>query len=403
MRVGLGITGGIAAYKAADLLRVLQDRGLEVQVVMTRAAQEFVLPLTFAALSGLKVITRMFENRGEDAAGQSTIEHISVAQEISALVVVPATADVIAKIAHGIAEDFLTTLALATRAPLIVAPAMNVNMWEHPAVQSNISILRNRGVRIVEPGTGYLACGMKGFGRLAEVEEIAQAVFLSLGLGDDLQNEMLLVTAGPTHEQLDPVRYLSNQSSGKMGFALADAARRRGGRVVLVSGPVHLQPPAAVEYVAVKTAEQMAEAVLKHLPRATAVVMAAAVADFQPDAEQPHKIKRRGHDLTIKLKPTRDILAEVCAHRRSDQIVVGFAAETDHLIENACAKLKAKRLHFIVANDVTEEGAGFGVDTNIATLFFADGRREVLPQMAKFDLANRVLDEVIRARQAVAS
>jgi phosphopantothenoylcysteine decarboxylase / phosphopantothenate---cysteine ligase len=401
MRVGLAVTGGIAAYKAADLLRLLQDRGLDVQVIMTKAAQEFITPLTFASLSGNRVITGMFENP-VDVSGKSAIEHISVAQEIDALAIAPATADVIAKMAHGIADDFLTTLVLATRTPIIVAPAMNVNMWEHAATQQNISTLRARGVQVVEPKAGYLACGMNGAGRLAEPQEIANRIFQVLHLRDDFDQETILVTAGPTHEPLDPVRYLGNRSSGKMGYALAEAARRRGARVILVSGPVYLQPP-AVECVRVETATQMAEAVLQHLPEVTAIIMAAAVADFQADEPLARKMKRREQELTIKLKPSPDILSEVCKQRRSDQVVVGFAAETDHLVENASAKIQANALNFIVANDVTQKGAGFGVDTNIATLIFSDGRCESLPQMTKFDLANRVLDEVIALRKAVAS
>jgi phosphopantothenoylcysteine decarboxylase/phosphopantothenate--cysteine ligase len=403
MRVGLGVTGGIAAYKAADLLRLLQDRGLEVQVIMTRAAQEFVTPLTFAALSGRRVITGMFGNVADTASAESAIEHIAVGQEIDLLVIAPATADVIAKMAHGIADDFLTTLVLATRAPIVVAPAMNVNMWQHAATKDNVSTLRGRGIQVIEPGAGYLACGMTGAGRLAELQEIAQAVFQTLHLRDDLQQETLLVTAGPTHEPLDPVRYFGNRSSGKMGFALAEAGRRRGGRIMLISGPASADPPAGIEAIRVQTAKQMADAVFRHLPEATTVVMAAAVADFQVDSALAHKIKRQDHGLTIQLKPTRDILSEVCRQRRPDQIVVGFAAETDHLIENASAKLKAKNLHLIVANDVTQEGAGFGGDTNIATLIFPDGRRESLPKMTKFDLANRVWDEVVGLRKAETS
>ncbi|HTV55758.1 MAG TPA: bifunctional phosphopantothenoylcysteine decarboxylase/phosphopantothenate--cysteine ligase CoaBC [Terriglobia bacterium] len=403
MRVGLGVTGGIAAYKAADLLRLLQDRGLDVQVIMTAAAREFVTPLTFAALSGRKVITDVFETSGENASGQNTIEHISVAQEIDVLVIAPATADVIAKMAHGIADDFLTTLVLATRAPVIVAPAMNVRMWEHAATQANISALRTRGLQVVDPGSGYLACGMTGAGRLADVQEIANAVFHTLCLRDDFRDETVLVTAGPTREPIDPVRYLGNRSSGKMGYAVAKAAQRRGARVILISGPVQLQPPPAVTYVQVETTVEMAEAVFRVLPDATAIVMTAAVADFQSGEAIPSKMKRRDQPIVIKLKPTPDILSEICKKRRSGQIIVGFAAETDHLVENALAKLRANPLNFIVANDVTQPGAGFDVDTNIATLMFPDGRRESLPQITKFDLANRVLDEVIGLRQAVES
>ena len=286
MRVALGVTGGIAAYKAAELLRVLQDKGVEVQVVMTRHAGAFVRPLTFAALSGRKVITEMFGEGGTEANVESAIEHIAVAQSIEALVIAPATANVMAKLAHGVADDFLTTLCLATKAPVIVAPAMNVNMWEHAATRQNVETLRARGVRVVEPDEGYLACGMTGAGRLASVEAIARTVFATLGLRDDLQGETLLVTAGPTEEPLDAVRFLSNRSSGKMGYALAEAGRRRGARVVLVSGPTNLDPPAGVTLARVSTAEEMAGAVVANLDAATVVLMAAAVADFRP-AERP--------------------------------------------------------------------------------------------------------------------
>lgn len=398
MRVGLGVTGGIAAYKAAELLRLLQDRGLEVQVIMTRSAQEFITPLTFASLSGRKVITEMFSN-AEGGSGEASIEHIAAAQEIGALVIAPATAGFLAKLAHGIADDFLTTLALATRAPIIVAPSMNVNMFENAATRANLSILREREFQVIEPQAGYLACGMRGPGRLADPPEIAQAVFKALRLREDLRSENLLVTAGPTHEPIDPVRFLGNRSSGKMGYALVDAGRRRGARVTLVSGPARLDAPADAAYIQVQTAEQMAKAVLEILPSATAVVMAAAVADFQAEEAAPQKIKRDGQPLTLKLKPTRDILSEVCSQRQPDQIVVGFAAETDHVIENASAKLRAKHLDLMVANDVTQAGAGFDTDTNIATLIFPDGREESLPQMSKLDLADRVWDEVAIIRR----
>ncbi len=399
MRIALGVSGGIAAYKAAELLRLLQDRGLEIQVVMTRAAQEFVTPLTFAALSGRRVITGMFENPGEALPGESAIEHIAVAQGAEAVVIAPATADVLARLAHGIADDFLTTLALATRAPVIVAPSMNVNMWEHPATQANMAVLRERGVQVVEPGAGYLACGTTGSGRMAEVLEIAESVFRALHLRDDFENETLLVTAGPTHEPLDPVRYLGNRSSGKMGFAFAQAGLRRRGRVLLVSGPTHLEAPSGINVARVETAGQMAEAVLEWLPQATVVIMTAAVADFQATSVVGHKIKKQDGTLTLQLRPTRDILSEVRSQRRPGQCVVGFAAETDHVLENAAAKLHSKSLDLIVANDVTQEGAGFAVDTNIATILFPDGRREALPQMTKLQLADRVLDAVAELRK----
>jgi phosphopantothenoylcysteine decarboxylase / phosphopantothenate---cysteine ligase len=400
MRVALGVTGGIAAYKAAELLRLLEERGLEVQVVMTRSAREFVAPLTFAALSGRKVITEMFgETAGAGANVESAIEHIAVAQSIDALVIAPATADVLAKMAHGIADDFLTTLVLATKAPVIVAPAMNVNMWENPATQENLEVLRRRRVRVVDPEPGYLACGMTGQGRLASVEAIAHAVVETLGLKDDLRGETVLVTAGPTEEPLDAVRYLSNRSSGKMGYAVAEAARRRGARVILVSGPSRLDPPEGVEVERVRTADAMAAAVLGRLEESSIVVMAAAVADFRPAEFQAQKLSK--HELSeLKLARTPDILAEIALRRRAGQLVVGFAAETGHVLEKASAKLAAKRLDLMVANDVTQEGAGFEVDTNIVTLLFPGGRAKPLEKMSKFDVAQRILDEVVELRSA---
>jgi phosphopantothenoylcysteine decarboxylase/phosphopantothenate--cysteine ligase len=399
MKVALGITGGIAAYKAAELLRVLQDKGVEVQAVMTRHAGEFVRPLTFAALTGRKVITEMFGEAGGEANVESAIEHIAVAQSIEALVIAPATANVLAKLAHGIADDFLTTLALATKAPVIVAPAMNVNMWEHAATQQNVAALRARGVTVVDPDEGYLACGMTGAGRLASVMAIASVVFATLGLRDDLQGETLLVTAGPTEEPLDAVRYISNRSSGKMGYAIAEAGRRRGARVILVSGPTSIEPPAGVEIERVQTAEEMANSVIARLPESTAVVMAAAVADFQAVEVALQKIKKRQGLPSISLKPTRDILREISRRRRENQIVFGFAAETERLLENAAQKLRRKRLDLIVANEVTREGAGFDVDTNIVTLLRADGSTIRLEKMPKFDVANRILDEVVELRK----
>ena len=286
MKIALGVSGGIAAYKAAEIVRLLQDRGIRVQVVMTRAAQEFVRPLTFAALSGEKVITDLFGSSSEDAQAnvESAIEHIAIAQAIDALVVVPATADVLAKFAQGIANDFLSTLYLATTAPVVVAPAMNVNMWNHAATQSNVGILRKRGVRIVEPGSGYLACGMTGAGRLAENETIVAAVMEALGATQDLAGETVLVTAGPTREKIDPVRYLTNRSSGRMGYAIAEAALRRGARVLLVSGPTAIAAPDAAETTRVETAEEMLAAVVKLLPESTVIIKTAAVADFQAES-----------------------------------------------------------------------------------------------------------------------
>jgi phosphopantothenoylcysteine decarboxylase / phosphopantothenate---cysteine ligase len=303
MKIALGVSGGIAAYKAAEIVRQLQERGLQVQVIMTAAAQEFVRPLTFAALSGEKVITSMFGSSAEQpgspkrrfcASTDSAVEHISVAQSIDCLLVAPATADVIAKFAQGIANDFLSTLYLATTAPVIIAPAMNVNMWEHPATQANLEILRRRGVHIVEPGSGYLACGMVGAGRLAEPEQIVAATLERLGIAQDFVGETVLITAGPTHEPIDPVRYLGNRSSGKMGYALAEAALRRGAKVILVSGPTALQPPGAAETIFVETAQQMRTAVLDRWEQAGFIIMAAAVADYHVKNTASEKIKRNG-------------------------------------------------------------------------------------------------------------
>jgi phosphopantothenoylcysteine decarboxylase / phosphopantothenate---cysteine ligase len=407
MRIALGVSGGVAAYKAAELVRRLQQEHIDVQVVMTRAAQEFITPLTFAALSGEKVITDLFpaaESTGS-ANIESAIEHIAVAQRIDALVIAPATANILAKLARGIADDFLTTLYLATTAPVIVAPAMNVNMWEHAATQENIQMLRARGVHVVAPDEGYLACGMTGAGRLAGVEAIAQAVTAVLGIRHDLAGETVLITAGPTCEDVDPVRFLTNRSSGRMGYALADAAAHRGARVVLVSGPTALSGPANVERIDVRSAEDMRRAVLAELPQATIVIMAAAVADYRPISREPNKIKRGGQHLHLELEPTPDILAEVAREKSratsgpaSQRVIVGFAAETDHVAEHARHKLAEKAADLIVANDVTAEGAGFDHDTNIVTLFSRDGRDVALPKLGKSAVAQRILDEVLRLR-----
>lgn len=400
MRIALGVTGGIAAYKAAEVLRLLQDRDLDVQVIMTDSACKFITPLTFASLSGHKVITDLFE--GSEPNLESSIEHIAVAQGIDALVIAPATADVLARMAQGIANDFLTTLYLATQAPVIVAPSMNVNMWDHAATQANLATLRERGVVVVEPDAGYLACGMTGTGRLRDPEIIAQAVFHALGLTDDMKGETLLVTAGPTHEPLDAVRHLANRSSGKMGYALAEAGRRRGARVLLVSGPTHLDAPTGVSIERVETAGEMAEAVIKKLDEASVIVMAAAVADYQAESIAPEKIKKSNGSLTLRLKPTRDILSEIAAHRRPGQFVAGFAAETENVVENAAAKLAAKQLDLMVANDVTRDGAGFDADTNIVTLLFPDGRRKHLEKASKLAIARQVLDEIVALRKTQA-
>ena len=400
MKIALGVSGCIAAYKAAELVRQLQQEGLGVQVVMTRHAQEFIRPLTFAALTGEKVITEMFEAGGGAPANlESAIEHIGVALEIDALLIAPATANVIGKLANGIADDFLTTLYLATKAPLILAPAMNVQMWEHPTVQANLQRLRERGAVVVEPDEGYLACGMTGPGRLASSEAILAQVRAVLGLKRDLTAETVLVTAGPTCEDIDPVRTLTNRSSGRMGYAMAEAARRRGARVILVSGPTALEPPAAVEVENVRTTEEMRRAVQAHLAEASVVIKTAAVVDFRPAEVAKQKIKRGRGPLTLTLQPTADLLEEIAAAPGS-RLVVGFAAETENVVENARAKLKAKKLDLVVANDVTQNGAGFDVDTNIVTLLTRDGREIPLAKMSKQAVAHRILDEVARLRGA---
>jgi phosphopantothenoylcysteine decarboxylase/phosphopantothenate--cysteine ligase len=404
MKIALGVTGGVAAYKAAELVRRLQQEKLDVQVVMTRAAQEFITPLTFAALTGQKVITDMF-SAGDAAPAnvESAIEHIAVAQRIDLLLVAPATADILGKFAHGIAEDFLGTLYLATKAPVVVAPAMNVNMWEHPATQENLAVLRARGVNVVDPDEGYLACGMTGAGRLAATETIARKVCDVLGLRHDLSGQTVLITAGPTCEDIDPVRFLTNRSSGKMGYALAEAASRRGARVVLVSGPTDLKIPDGVDWVPVRATEEMRRAVLDRARDANIVIMAAAVADYRAAAAQDKKMKRGEGSITLDLEPTPDILTELGRsashekgqHEKGSRVLVGFAAETDRVAENARDKLARKGADMIVANDVTQEGAGFDTDTNIVTIYTRDGNETALPKMTKFDVANRILDQIL--------
>jgi phosphopantothenoylcysteine decarboxylase / phosphopantothenate---cysteine ligase len=403
MKVALGVCGGIAAYKAAEICRLLQDRGMRVQVIMTRAAQEFVRPLTFAALSGEKVIADLFGAGAETPNIDSAVEHIAVAQAIDALVVAPATADAIAKFANGLADDFLSTLFLATNAPVVVAPAMNVNMWENAATQENVSRLKARGVRVVEPDAGYLACGMTGPGRLAANETVVAAVLEALGAAQDLATETVLITAGPTREKIDPVRYIGNRSSGRMGYALAEAALRRGARVLLVTGPVALKPPAAAEVVLVESAAEMRAAVLARASEATVVVKAAAVADFTLKSPAPHKMKRKG-DLALELQPTADILGELGAlkrseGRRSSQLLIGFAAETENVLEHAREKLRNKSLDAIVVNDVSQSGIGFDSDRNAVTIITSTEVIEV-PETSKWEVAHRVLDIVVRLRES---
>src|SRR6202795_1662552 len=398
MKIALGVSGGVAAYKAAEIVRLLQDRGIRVQVVMTPGARDLIRPLPLPPFPGEKMISDMFgSGSGADTANvESAIEHIAVAQSIDALAVVPATADVLARFAQGIANDSLSTLYLATTAPVVVAPAMNVNMWNHEATQANLEILRKRGVRIVEPGEGYLACGMTGEGRLAANETIVAAVLEALGASQDLAGETILVTAGPTREKIDPVRYLTNRSSGRMGYAIAEAALRRGARVLLVSGPTAIAAPGAAELTQVETAEEMLAAVLKLLPESTVVIKTAAVADFRPKAAAGQKIKRKD-EMKLELEPTADILAEV-ARRKSTQIVLGFAAETENVLENARKKLASKSLDAIVVNDVSREGIGFDSDRNAVTIISHSEVVEV-PETSKWEVAHRVLDQAVRLRK----
>jgi phosphopantothenoylcysteine decarboxylase / phosphopantothenate---cysteine ligase len=403
MRIALGVSGGIAAYKAAEILRLLQDRGVKAQVIMTRAAQEFVRPLPFAALSGEKVITEMFAREAGEPNVESAIEHIAVAERIEALLVAPATADILAKFAHGIADDFLSTLFLATRAPVIVAPAMNVNMWSNPATQENLATLRSRGVRVVAPGDGYLACGMVGPGRLAENESIVAATLAALGASQDFAGQTVLITAGPTREAIDPVRYISNRSSGKMGYALAQAAVRRGARVVLVSGPTSQKAPDGAELFQVESAAEMHQVVMERAPEADIIIKAAAVADYRPKKSSVQKLKR--HDFLregvqgyaqLDLEPTPDIAAELGA-RKQDQTVVGFAAETENVLENARKKLVSKGLDAIVANDVSQPGIGMDSDRNAVTIITAAEVVDV-PEAPKTEIAQRILDVILRLR-----
>jgi phosphopantothenoylcysteine decarboxylase / phosphopantothenate---cysteine ligase len=403
MRITLGVTGGIAAYKSAELVRRLQDEGHSIQVVMTRAAREFITPLTFAALSGQRVITDLFSNQpGGEGSLDSAIDHIAVAQRMDLLLVAPATADILAKFARGVADDFLSTMYLAVTAPVVLAPAMNVNMWQHPATQENVKALRARGVRIVDPSAGYLACGMIGAGRLAEQEEILKAVREVLGAEQDLAHETVLVTAGPTCEDIDPVRYLTNRSSGKMGYAVAEAAAWRGAKVMLVSGPTSLDVPQRVERIDVRSAEEMQRAVQEQFAGCTIAVFAAAVADYRPAQKAGRKIKREKESLTLQLEANPDILAGV-AREKGERLVIGFAAETEHVAENARKKLAQKNADIIVANDVSADGAGFDRDTNIVTMFSRDGRDLPLPKLSKTEVAQRILDEALRLRDVLKS
>jgi phosphopantothenoylcysteine decarboxylase / phosphopantothenate---cysteine ligase len=416
VKVTVGVCGGIAAYKSVELVRLLQDAGYDPHVVMTKAAEEFVRPLTFAAISGHKVITSLW---GEDAGAvseddESSIEHIYEAQTTKLLIVAPATADTLAKFAHGLADDFLSTMFLATTAPVIVAPAMNVNMWEHPATRANVETLRARGVKVIEPGSGYLACGMVGGGRLAEPAVIAAAIAETLTGGaandcvslaeknvahePDLAGETVLVTAGGTREAIDPVRFIGNRSSGRMGYAVAEAAQKRGACVILISAPTGLQEPAGVEIVRVVTADEMRSAVMKRLREATIVVMAAAVSDYRVRSVAAQKIKREAaRAVILELEATEDILREVVAQRVPGTIVVGFAAETEDALANGRAKLAGKGVDAVVVNDVSVEGIGFDAEQNAGSFLTRSGAVE-FPVMSKATMADRILDEVVKLR-----
>jgi phosphopantothenoylcysteine decarboxylase / phosphopantothenate---cysteine ligase len=407
MRVALGVGGGIAAYKAAELARALGERGCAVEVVMTDAAREFIQPLTFASLTGRRVITGLWAN--QDASGESVlssaVEHIRVAQDNEMLVVAPATANLIASFAHGIANDFLTTLYLAFTGTVVLAPAMNTNMWRHPATQENVRKLRERGHLIVEPDEGLLACGVVGPGRLAEPDRIADAV-IAAGNAEprrnDLSGETVVITAGPTQEPLDPVRYISNRSSGKMGYALAEAAAVRGANVVLVSGPVTLPEPQGVRVVQVETARQMRSAVLENLDAATIIIKAAAVADYHVAEIPKQKMKKTATRLSLELDPTPDILAEI-GQKKGDRLLIGFAAETQNLIEEARRKLKTKNCDMVVGNIVSRDDIGFGSDDNEVVLVLRTGEAVPVPRASKRKVADAILDQAQLLRLALHS
>jgi phosphopantothenoylcysteine decarboxylase/phosphopantothenate--cysteine ligase len=403
MNIALGVGGGIAAYKAAELARALMERGFTVEVVMTRAAEEFVRPLTFAALTGRKVLTHLFSAASAEDTLSSAIEHIRVARDNQVLVIAPATADLLAKFAHGLADDLLTTAYLAYTGPVVLAPAMNVNMWNHPATQRNLRVLRERGHIIVEPDDGALACGMVGPGRLAEPERIAAAVTAAASAEKpkrDLEGETILITAGPTREPLDAVRYVSNRSSGKMGYALAEEAMARGGRVILVSGPVNLAPPAGAELVSVQTALEMREAVMRHLSAATIVVKAAAVADYHLANPPAHKMKKTAARLSLELEPTSDILAEI-GKKKGDRLLIGFAAETENLVAEARRKLESKNCDMVVANLVSRTDTGFDSGQNEVVLVMRSGEAIPISRAPKRDIARRILDQILHLRLAL--
>ena len=386
--VVLGVTGGIACYKAVELVRILITAGFKVHVIMTRGATEFVTPLTFQTLSGNPVATETF-----NLTQESEIGHINLADAADLFVIAPATANVIGKVANGIADDLLTTVLMATQAPVLIAPAMNVHMYENPILQENLRKLRRVGYHIMEPADGFLACGYEGKGRLPDADKIAEEIDRLLKK-KDLIAERVLITAGPNREPLDPVRYISNRSSGKMGYALARAALRRGAEVTLISGPTALEPLAGARMVSVITAAEMREAVLREYPRCTAVIMAAAVSDYRPVVTAEKKIKRGSGDVELRLQANADILKEL-GESKDGKWLIGFAAETEDLTANAQKKLRDKNIDMVVANNVAEEGSGFDGDTNVATIVDRTGTIRSLPLMSKDDLADCILDHFI--------
>jgi phosphopantothenoylcysteine decarboxylase/phosphopantothenate--cysteine ligase len=400
MNVVLGVGGGIAAYKAAELARALQRQGLTVNTVMTRAACEFITPLTFAALTGRKVITDLFGNRSSEEILASSVEHIQVARENDLLVVAPATADLLGNFAHGLAGDFLTTLYLAFTGKVILAPAMNTNMWNHPATVANMDTLRARGHRIIGPDEGDLACGTVGAGRMAEPEQIAAVVAQAAVSRNDLAGEVILITAGPTQEPLDPVRYITNRSSGKMGYALAEAAAARGALVYLVSGPTNLTPPPGVDMISVRTAREMRDAVMARLDQSTIIVKSAAVADYHVLHVPDSKIKKTAARFSLDLDPTPDILAEV-GSKKGDRLLIGFAAETSDLIAEARRKMTTKKADMIVGNLVNVAGTGFESDVNEITLVMSTGETVPLPRASKRELAHGIFDHALQLRLAL--
>ena len=385
----LGVTGGIAAYKAVEVVSRLVKLGATVNVIMTRNATMLVQPLTFRYISRNPVAVDTF-----DEPESWEPQHISLADTADLFVIAPATANIIGKLAHGIADDMLSTTALAVQCPVLIAPAMNCRMYDNPILQENISILQKRGFEFIEPEYGLLACGYEGKGRLADPEKIVERIQQILNVPRDLEGRTVLVTAGPTREALDPVRFISNRSSGKMGYAIAEAASRRGADVTLISGPTTLTPPENVKLVNVESAIQMRDEVISCASQSQIIIMSAAVSDYRPKDFSTQKIKRGENIITIVLEENPDILAELGRDKRDGQILVGFSMETENLIENSRKKLEKKNADFIVANDVSKEGAGFGTDTNMVTLISSSGQIKELPLMSKYDVANAILDEI---------